>query len=77
MDLSSIKVTSLTVEKLFRRGCLDSSTSTASLSTVRRGGLSTSTMKSNARHDQVADRLALTKCEEEILPKPKRTRKFC
>ena len=58
-----------------------SSTSTVSLSTVSlstaslsTASLSTSTTKSNAGHDQfadqVADRIALTKCEEEILPKP-------
>ena len=48
-DLISTNVVSILIEKGIRHGCLDSITIT---STVRRGGLSTSTAKSDARHEQ-------------------------
>ncbi|RLS74376.1 MAG: hypothetical protein DWH99_01215 [Planctomycetota bacterium] len=48
-DLISTNVVSILIEEGIRHGCLDSITIT---STVRRGGLSTSTTKSDARHEQ-------------------------
>ena len=48
-DLSSTNVVSVLIEEGNHHGCLDSITSTC---TVRRGGLSTSTMKSEAMHER-------------------------
>ena len=49
-DLISTNVVSILIEEGIRHGCLDSITST---STVRRGGLSTSTTKSEAMHERM------------------------